>query len=60
MFQLNNEEFIQLRSQSVISSWGGRRFPPYAFTEQDVAMLSSVLNSDRVIQVNIAIIRAFV
>ena len=42
------------------SSWGGRRTAPYAFTEQGVAMLSSVLNSDRAIEVNIAIMRAFV
>ena len=61
MFQLNQEEFAHLRSQSVTSSgWGGRRYPPYAFTEQGVAMLSSVLNSSRAIQVNIEIMRAFV
>ena len=49
MFQLTRQEFTDLRSQSVTSSsgWGGRRTPPYAFTEQGVAMLSSVLNSDR-------------
>ncbi len=41
------------------SSWGGRRYPPYAFTEQGVAMLSSVLNSERAIQVNIQIMRTF-
>jgi dimeric dUTPase (all-alpha-NTP-PPase superfamily) len=44
----------------VISSWGGRRYPPYAFTEQGVAMLSSVLQSERAVNVNIAIMRAFV
>jgi hypothetical protein len=44
----------------VISSWGGRRALPYAFTEQGVAMLSSVLNSERAVKVNIAIMRAFV
>jgi ORF6N domain-containing protein len=61
MFQLTNQEFIDLRSQSVTSSkWGGRRYAPYAFTEQGVAMLSSVLNSDRAIEVNILIMRAFV
>ena len=61
MFRLTTEEFAILRSQSVTSSgWGGRRFPPYAFTEQGVAMLSSVLHSKRAIQVNIAIMRAFV
>ena len=60
MFQMGKEEFGNLRSQSVTSSWGGRRYPPYAFTEQGVAMLSSVLHSDRAITVNIAIMRAFV
>jgi len=62
MFQLTKEEFDNLKSQSVISSsgWGGRRFPPYAFTEQGVAMLSSVLHSERAVQVNIEIMRAFV
>ena len=61
MFQLTQEEFAILRSQSVTSSdWGGRRYPPYAFTEQGVAMLSSVLRSPRAIQVNIGIMRAFV
>jgi hypothetical protein len=61
MFQLTNQEVINLRSQSVTSSeWGGRRYAPYAFTEQGVAMLSSVLNSDRAIEVNILIMRAFV
>jgi phage regulator Rha-like protein len=60
MFQLSPEEFRNLKSQSVISSWGGTRKLPYAFTEQGVAMLSSVLHSDRAIEVNIAIMRAFV
>lgn len=61
MFQLSKEEFSHLRSLSGISSqWGGRRYPPYAFTEQGVAMLSSVLNSPRAVQVNIEIMRAFV
>jgi len=59
MFQLTKDEFIDLRSQFVTSNWGGRRYYPYAFTEQGVAMLSSVLNSDRAIQVNIQIIRTF-
>ncbi len=54
-FQLTRQEFRNLRSQFVISSWGGRRYPPYAFTEQGVAMLSSVLHSPRAILVNIAI-----
>jgi hypothetical protein len=61
MFQLSQEEFSILKSQIVISSWGGlRRATPYAFTEQGVAMLSSVLRSKRAIQVNIEIMRAFV
>ncbi len=61
MFQLSKLEFSSLKSQIVISSWGGlRRSLPYAFTEQGVAMLSSVLRSGRAIQVNIAIMRAFV
>ena len=60
MFQLTKEEFEHLRSQTVTSSWGGRRRPPYAFTEHGVAMLSSVLNSPRAVQVNIEIVRAFV
>jgi hypothetical protein len=61
MFQLTNEEFANLKSQSVISSGhGGRRKLPYAFTEQGVAMLSSVLRSDQAIDVNIEIMRAFV
>jgi len=60
MFQLNKDEFKNLRSQIVTSSWGGRRTPPYAFTEQGVAMLSSVLKSKRAVLVNIEIIRTFV
>ena len=61
MFQLSTEEFEVLRSQSVISKGrGGRRIPPYAFTEQGVAMLSSVLNSPNAIQVNVEIMRTFV
>src|ERR1700757_2273129 len=62
MFQLAGEEWANLRSQSVTSSsgHGGRRTAPYAFTEQGVAMLSSVLGSDRAIAVNIEIMRAFV
>ena len=68
MFQLTNQEFNVLRSQSVTSSsealetlrWGGRRTAPYAFTEQGVAMLSSILSSPQAVQVNIAIMRAFV
>jgi hypothetical protein len=61
MFRLTAKEFDSLRSQFVISNLrGGRRYLPYAFTEQGVAMLSSVLNSKRAIQVNIEIMRAFV
>ncbi|HWQ69639.1 MAG TPA: ORF6N domain-containing protein [Patescibacteria group bacterium] len=61
MFQLTHEELTNLKSQIVISSWGGlRRASPYAFTEQGVAMLSSVLRSPRAVQVNIEIMRAFV
>jgi len=61
MFQLSKTEFKNLKSQIVTSSWGGlRRAAPYAFTEQGVAMLSSVLNSKRAVQVNIEIMRAFV
>ena len=62
MFQLNNQEFTGLISQFAISKpgRGGRRKLPYAFTEQGIAMLSSVLKSERAVQVNIAIMRAFV
>ena len=60
MFQLTPAEWKNLRSQFVTSSWGGRRYPPYVFTEHGVVMLSSVLNSGRAIQVNIVIVRAFV
>lgn len=60
MFQLTKEEFQNLRLQSASSSWGGRRYMPFAFTEHGVAMLSSVLSSDRAVQMNISIIRAFV
>jgi phage regulator Rha-like protein len=59
MFQLSEKEFKNLISQNVTSSWGGTRKLPYAFTEQGVAMLSSVLNSDTAIEVNIRIIRVF-
>jgi hypothetical protein len=60
MFRLTHEEAQNLRSQIVTSNWGGRRYQPLAFTEQGVAMLSSVLRSDRAIRVNIEIMRAFV
>ncbi len=71
MFQLTREELENMRAQTVTSNlksqfaisssgWGGRRHPPYAFTEQGVAMLSSVLRGKRAVQVNIEIMRAFV
>ena len=60
MFQLNVDEWIILKSQFATSRWGGTRKLPYAFTEQGLAMLSGVLNSDIAIQVNINIMRAFV
>ena len=60
MFQLTNQEFENLKSQIVTSSWGGIRKMPSAFTEQGVAMLSGLLNSDVAINANIAIMRAFV
>ncbi len=60
MFELTQEEFANLRSQFVTSSWGGQRYPPFAFTEQGVAMLSGILNSPRAIETNIAIMRTFV
>jgi len=60
MFQLSVEEFENLRCQFGTSRWGGRRYPPYAFTEQGIAMLSSVLRSKQAIRVSIAIIDTFV
>lgn len=60
MFQLNKEEHSILKCQFGISSWGGARTLPFAFTEQGVAMLSGVLRSTTAIQVNIRIMRAFV
>ncbi|WP_423779137.1 ORF6N domain-containing protein [Algoriphagus aquimarinus] len=60
MFQLSEEERQNLKSQNVTSRWGGRRTLPFVFTEHGVAMLSSVLNNTRAIQVNISIIRTFV
>ncbi|MBM4323246.1 MAG: ORF6N domain-containing protein [Deltaproteobacteria bacterium] len=60
MFQLSKDEFENLRYHFGTSShWGGRRYPPYAFTEHGVAMLSGVLNSHRAVQVNIQIMRTF-
>jgi len=61
MFKLDRQETADLRSQSATSSsWGGRRYQPMAFTEQGVAMLSSVLRSPRAVEVNVEIMRAFV
>jgi ORF6N domain len=60
MFQLTPQEFTNLKSQFATSNWGGRRVAPYAFTEQGVAMLSTVLNSEKAILVNIGIMRTFV
>lgn len=59
MFQLTQSEFENLKSQFVTSSWGGKRKLPLVFTEQGVAMLSGILNSDRAIAVNIQIMRIF-
>ena len=59
MFELTKKEFENLRSQISTSSWGGTRFMPMAFTEQGVAMLSTILNSKTAIEVNIRIIRVF-
>jgi hypothetical protein len=59
MFKLNEGEIENLRSQFATSSWGGIRYKPYVFTELGVAMLSSVLKSDRAVQMNIYIMRAF-
>lgn len=60
MFQLTEKEYADLRSLSVTGNWGGSRKPPYAFTEQGVAMLSTVLKSRRAINVSIEIMRTFV
>lgn len=59
MFELNKEEYENLRTQIATSSWGGTRYMPQAFTEQGVTMLSCILNSERAIKVNIQIIRVF-
>jgi len=60
VFQLSTEEFDDLRSQTGISSWGGRRYAPYAFTEHGVAMLSAVLRSQQAVEVSLAVVRTFV
>lgn len=59
MFQLTEQEFDNLKSQFVTSSWGGKRKLPFVFIEQGVAMLSGILSSDRAISVNIQIMRIF-
>ena len=60
MFQLTEEEFEILSLQNAISSWGGRRYLPFAFTEHGVAMLSAVLKSNRAVHMSILVVRAFV
>lgn len=60
MFQLTEVEAKDLRSQSVTSNWGGRRYIPYAFTEHGILMLSNVLKSERAVRVSVQIIRVFV
>jgi hypothetical protein len=60
MFQLNTEEWEDLKSQNATTSWGGRRTAPFVFTEHGILMLSSVLNSDKAINVNVHIIRIFI
>ena len=59
MFQLSDEEWLNLKSQIATSSWGGRRKLPFVFTEHGILMLSSVLNSKQAIQLNIQIVRIF-
>lgn len=59
MFQLTKDEWKDLKSQNATSSWGGRRSEPYVFTEHGVLMLSSILNSERAIAVNIKIMRVY-
>ncbi len=59
-FQLTSEEFDNLRSQFATSSWGGRRYPPVAFTEHGAVMLAAVLNSPRAITTSVEIVRAFI
>jgi len=60
MFQLTNQEVAILRSQIATSSWGGRRYPPYVFTEHGAVMLASVLNSPVAIEASVQVVRAFV
>ncbi len=60
MFQLTTDEFENLKSQFATSSWGGRRTPPYAFTEHGAIMAASVLNSPRAVEMSVFVVRAFV
>ena len=60
MFRLENQEFAILRSQFATSSWGGRRYPPFVFTEHGAIMAASILNSPRAIEVSVYVVRAFV
>jgi hypothetical protein len=60
MFRLENQEFAILRSQFATSSWGGRRYPPFAFTEHGAIMAASTVNSARAIEVSVYVVRAFV
>lgn len=60
MFELSREEWQTLRTQIATSSWGGTRYEPFAFTEQGVAMLASILTSPKAIEINISIVRAFI
>ncbi|MBC7601029.1 MAG: ORF6N domain-containing protein [Ramlibacter sp.] len=60
IFQLDALEFADLRSQNVTSSWGGRRTPPFAFTEHGAIMAAAVLNSDRAVEMSVYVVRAFV
>jgi hypothetical protein len=60
MFQLTREEFANLKSQFAISSWGGRRTCPFAFTEHGAIMAAAVLNSSRALEVSVYVVRAFI
>jgi hypothetical protein len=60
LFRIANHELAILRSQFATSSWGGRRYPPLAFTEHGAIMAASILNSDRAIEVSVYVVRAFV
>ncbi|MGH9576055.1 MAG: ORF6N domain-containing protein, partial [Terriglobales bacterium] len=60
MFKLDNQEFTILRPQFATSSWGGRRYAPFVFTEHGAIMAATILNSPRAIQVSVFVVRAFV